>query len=66
MLQSAVQGLARSHKGDVRNERSRVTDVETRRFEDADEIRTFEHGTFELITIGGVTVGRARYEPGWV
>ena len=37
-----------------------------RRFETGDEIRTFEHGTFELVTLGGVTVGRASYEPGWV
>lgn len=43
-----------------------MTDVEIRRFEDGDEIRTFEHGTFELVTLGGVTVGRASYEPGWV
>ena len=27
---------------------------------------TFEHGTFALVTLGGVTIGRARYEPGWV
>ena len=43
-----------------------MADVEIRRFETGDEIRTFEHGTFELVTLGGVTVGRASYEPGWV
>ena len=43
-----------------------MTDVEIRRFEQADETRTFEHGTFELVSLGGVTVGRASYEPGWV
>jgi quercetin dioxygenase-like cupin family protein len=42
-----------------------MADVETRRFEQGDETRTFEHGSFELVTIGGVTVGRANYEPGW-
>ena len=41
-------------------------DVEIRRFEQADETRTFEHGTFELISLGGVMVGRASYEPGWM
>jgi len=40
--------------------------IEIRRFEQADETRTFEHGAFELATIGGVTIGRASYEPGWV
>ena len=39
--------------------------LEIRRFERADEVRTFEHGTFELVQIGGMTVGRASYEPGW-
>ena len=43
-----------------------MTGIETRRFEQADETRTFEHGSFELVTIGGVTIGRASYEPGWV
>lgn len=36
------------------------------RFDEPDELRTFELGTFEVLTIGGVAVGRARYEPGWV
>jgi hypothetical protein len=40
-----------------------VTGIEIRRFEQADETRTFEHGSFELVTIGGVTIGRASYEP---
>jgi mannose-6-phosphate isomerase-like protein (cupin superfamily) len=39
--------------------------LEIRRFERADEVRTFEHGTFELVRIGEMTVGRASYEPGW-
>jgi len=43
-----------------------VTGIEIRRFEQADETRTFEHGSFELVTIGGVTIGRASYEPGWI
>jgi hypothetical protein len=45
---------------------SGVSGVEIRGFEDPDERRTFERGTFELVTLGGVTVGRASYEPGWV
>lgn len=36
-----------------------------RRFEQPDEERRFERGTFELVSIGGLTVGRATYEPGW-
>jgi quercetin dioxygenase-like cupin family protein len=43
-----------------------MAEVDIKRFDEADETRKFEHGTFEVVTIGGVTVGRARYEPGWV
>jgi quercetin dioxygenase-like cupin family protein len=35
------------------------------RFESPDEVREFEKGRFELVRIGGITVGRAIYEPGW-
>jgi len=40
-------------------------DVILRRFDDPDEIRLMELGRFELVTIGGVTLGRATYQPGW-
>ena len=36
-----------------------------RRFDDSDERREFPLGRFELVRIGGMTVGRAEYEPGW-
>jgi len=37
----------------------------TRRFDEPDELREFPLGRFELVQIGGMTVGRAEYEPGW-
>jgi quercetin dioxygenase-like cupin family protein len=40
-------------------------DVILRRFEQPDEVRTFEKGRFELVRIHGMTIGRATYEPGW-
>lgn len=43
-----------------------MADVEIRRFEQADEERAFEHGSFSVVVVGGVTIGRASYEPGWV
>ena len=46
-----------------RSARERDRDPKVR---NADETRTFEHGSFELVTIGGVTIGRASYEPGWI
>jgi hypothetical protein len=36
-----------------------------RRFESPDETRVLEYGKFELINIGGMTIGRATYQPGW-
>ena len=39
--------------------------VVLKRFEKPDERREFPKGHFELVTIGGVTVGRATYQPGW-
>ena len=36
-----------------------------KRFENPDEVRTFEKGRFEVVRLGGLTIGRATYEPGW-
>jgi hypothetical protein len=36
-----------------------------KRFEDQDEVRVFDKGRFEIVHIGGLTIGRASYEPGW-
>ncbi len=30
-----------------------------------DEVRRFEKGKVELVRVGGATVGRATFEPGW-
>jgi hypothetical protein len=35
------------------------------RFDEPDEVRTFEKGKFELVHVGGMTIGRATYGPGW-
>ena len=39
--------------------------AEIKSFEKPDEIREFPNGKLELITIGGATVARAVFEPGW-
>jgi quercetin dioxygenase-like cupin family protein len=41
------------------------TDVILRRFEQPDEVREMLLGRFEIVRIGGVTIGRATYQPGW-
>lgn len=40
-------------------------DVVLKRFELPDEVRIFDNGRYDLITIGDMTIGRATYEPGW-
>jgi quercetin dioxygenase-like cupin family protein len=39
--------------------------VVLKRFERPDEVRRMEKGRFEIVRIGGRTIGRATYEPGW-
>lgn len=40
-------------------------DVILRRFDSPDEVREMVKGRFEVVRIGGLTIGRATYEPGW-
>src|SRR6185369_8651389 len=40
-------------------------DVILKRFDSPDEVREMQLGRFELVHIGGLTIGRATYQPGW-
>jgi mannose-6-phosphate isomerase-like protein (cupin superfamily) len=42
-----------------------MLDVILKRFETPDEVREFEKGRFEIVRLGGMTIGRATYQPGW-
>ena len=42
-----------------------MTDAYIKRFEQPDEVRTFEKGTYEVVHAGSMVIGRASYEPGW-
>jgi mannose-6-phosphate isomerase-like protein (cupin superfamily) len=42
-----------------------MNDVILKRFEQPDETREFERGRYEVVTIGGMAIGRATYQPGW-
>ena len=42
-----------------------IDDVVLKRFEQPDQTLTFEKGKFEIVHVGGMTIGRATYEPGW-
>ena len=39
-------------------------EVILKRFEAPDEVTEFEKGRFETVTLGGMTIGRAIYQPG--
>ena len=40
-------------------------DVILKRFAQPDEVRKMVKGRFEVVRIGGMTIGRATYDPGW-
>ncbi len=42
-----------------------LPEVVLKRFESPDETREMIKGRFEVVRLGGVTLGRASYEPGW-
>ncbi len=44
---------------------SEQIEVILKSFEAPDEVRVMENGRFELVHLGGMTICRARYEPGW-
>jgi hypothetical protein len=42
-----------------------MINVILKRFEAPDETRVLTKGKFEIVRLGGLTIGRATYEPGW-
>jgi quercetin dioxygenase-like cupin family protein len=42
-----------------------MLDVIIKRFDRPDEVRKMVKGRFELVRLGGLTIGRATYQPGW-
>jgi AraC-like ligand binding domain len=42
-----------------------TTQMILKRFEQPDEVREMAMGRFELVRLGGMSIGRATYLPGW-
>ena len=42
-----------------------MANAETKSLEAPDDTRTFDKGRVEVVNIGGGTVGRYKFEPGW-
>jgi hypothetical protein len=43
----------------------KMVEMEGKSLNNPDEVRTFDKGKLELVNIGGRTVGRATFQPGW-
>jgi hypothetical protein len=57
--------MGSTSEADPRSMTQETLDVVLRRFEQPDEVREMAKGRFELVRLGGITIGRATYEPGW-
>jgi GNAT superfamily N-acetyltransferase len=57
----------RKHLRQVERNRGGTMDVGVilKRFESPDEVREMLFGRFEIVRLGGQTIGRATYQPGW-
>jgi hypothetical protein len=44
---------------------AKADQAELKSFDKPDDVRTFPKGRVELVKIGGATIGRAVFEPGW-
>ena len=43
-----------------------MTGIDAKTFDQPDEVRPFvSHGQMEVLQVGGLTVGRGTFEPGW-
>ena len=42
-----------------------IESMQRRNLSQADELRTFDKGKVEIVSLGGVTFGRATLQPGW-
>src|SRR5258708_17101747 len=42
-----------------------MLDVILKSFDNPDETRILKKGKFEIVHLGGMTIGRATYQPGW-
>ena len=49
----------------MKTKKNEKLDIVLKRFDEPDDVRKFEKGRFETVTIAGRTFGRATYQPGW-
>jgi hypothetical protein len=62
--------IQRLHPGDAMSKTGNTAGplelaIVLKRFEEPDEVREMQKGKYEVVRIGGQTLGRATYQPGW-
>ena len=60
-----TQSHSETEMADSVSSQGSFTPAILKRFDQPDEVRLFEKGRFEIVHIGGISIGRATYEPGW-
>jgi hypothetical protein len=60
-----TQSHSETEMADSVSSQGSFTPAILKRFDQPDEVRLFEKGRFEIVHIGGMSIGRATYEPGW-
>src|SRR6202011_5254802 len=50
---------------DIQNRSLLMARMEKKNLSQPDEARAFPQGCLELVTLGGITFGRATFQPGW-
>jgi hypothetical protein len=65
LLLVAVTTVLLSHRPDKQEKNFPWGTAELKSFSKPDEVREFPKGRVELVNIGGATIGRATFQPGW-
>ena len=65
LLVIAVTTVLLSHRPDQARNNFPWDTAELKNFGKPDEVREFPKGRVELVKIGGSTIGRATFQPGW-
>lgn len=65
LIAVCISAVLMSHRNHVPTLSLGDDKAEVKAFSKPDEVREFPLGKVELITIGGATIGRATFQPGW-
>jgi hypothetical protein len=64
-VRDPIERLASIYHKDWRTKVATVTQAECKSLAQPDETRSFPKGRLDIVSVGGTTIGRATFEPGW-